>query len=178
MAFSRKQIIQIERHVAKAFRSHDELDLLDLPGDLDGEAMTTRREFWRKRELASVTGKDSYSDCNARGQYLPVLSHFQALSGDSEGAEKTRQRQEWGSPATGDAATYIRQIEEACKAVGWSVGYAVVIAKQKFGQPDFKQLSTTQLSQLCFTVLNRANAKLDKGDPENRNKKQRRARRK
>ena len=178
MSFSRKQIITIEGYVTKAFKLHDDLDLLDLPGDLDGEAKTVRRKFWRKRELCRVVGQKSYNSCDSRRDYLTVKAHFQRLAGLENEAEQTRQKGEWGSAAThttGCAA--LRQLRKAQREAGLSDAYVAKIAAAKFrGESDLRQLSEKQLWHLCYTIRNRANAKLGNGETGNRNKKQRRAR--
>lgn len=172
---SKLQLQQLGMAATAAYARQAALDLLDLPPDLDGATKTDRIKFWRQRECAALTGLCSFRDLDNR-HYLTVKGHFEKLAGKNERAFSTALR------AAADAAchrppgcAWVREMNDWAARAGLAWAYIAAVMKSKFKTVDLTALDERQLKQLHDTILNRARAKLGRGDPARRNKKARAA---
>lgn len=145
---------------------------------------------WRYTQQLEACGVASLRDANQshflnlRGKWFTVIGNlelaFYDLLNAGEQNEKTRQMK-WrlmgfvAVLADGIKAEKARiqiVIDEAQAAKeAWS--YTLALAADKGQGRRLESFGPDDLEQLCHTVINRANAKLGKGRPENRNKSQR-----
>jgi hypothetical protein len=169
------QILGIE--ATKAYDQMARHDLLDLPAEVATCGITARRDFWRARICAEVTGLCSFREVG-QDQYKDLLSRFQTLSGNTGGAYDSAHR------AAQDAAChrapgceYVRDMFQWLAKAGMKDGYAYAILRgPRFKKSRLEDLSEQQLKNLHNTVVNRARAKLGLGNAEDRNKQQRQRR--
>lgn len=145
---------------------------------------------WRYTQQIEACGVASLRDANQshflniRGKWFTIIGNLERAfydlltAGDQN--EKTRQMK-WrlmgfvAVLADGIRAEKARiQIiiaEPLAAKEAWS--YTLALAADKGQGRRLESFGPDDLQQLCHTVMNRANAKLGKGRPENRNKKQR-----
>jgi hypothetical protein len=166
-----KQILSIE--AAAAFARLDKVGGIHLPAEVERSATSQRQTFWRHQQTAEVTGFDSFTKLT-QSHYLPLLAHFQKLSGKSGPAFDNALKNEQGSTMDREpGCAWVRDMMHLASKAGLSTNYILTIQRSKFGRAETRDLTEAQLKQLCDTVINRARQKLGLGSPENRNKKQR-----
>lgn len=152
-------------------------------------------ETWRKRGQEEATGIADFSLSKHanQGHFLIVRGYWFTIIGDLENAfydflnagaaNEARKQMAWrlmghmAALADGIAAEKARVniTEETPSTAAQAWAYTQALSKDKFQGRRIDALQAYELEQLCHTVLNRANAKLGKGRPEDRNKKQRQA---
>ncbi len=169
-----KQVLSIE--AAAAFARLDKVGGIQLPAEVERSATSQRQTFWRHQQTAEVTGFESFTLLK-QSHYLPLLTHFQALSGKSGKAFDNALKNEQGSPMHREpGCAWVRDMMHWADKAGFQLNYILTIQRSKFGRTETRDLTEAQLKQLCDTVINRARAKLGLGDPMDRNKKQRQQR--
>ncbi len=176
-SLSKLQLRILAIEAGKAYEVAASNDLLDLPAEVASCGVTARRDFWRQRETAVITGLCSFKDLN-QDHYRPLLAHFQTLSGNSGKAFDTAHRDAQDAACHRDpGCEYVRQMHHWMSKAGYSTGYMIAIMKAKFrGCSELTRLSENQLKQLHDTVLNRCRKKLHLSEPGAQNKKQTRSR--
>lgn len=173
-ALSKKQLKILSMEATTAFTRWEDLDLLDLPAEVAScKSKKARMDFWRHREVSKATQRVcSFKDL-VQEEYLKVLVHFQTLAGNSDKAYNAALRGEVDAAChRAPGCEYVRDMNQWCADAGFSKGYITVLMRSKFKTSDITNLSERCLKQLHDTVVNRARAKLKKGDIANRNKKQ------
>lgn len=167
------KILGIE--ATRAFDVQAKHDALDLPAEVASCGISARRDFWRQRETAQVTGVCSFKEVTQR-HYKPLLSHFQMLAGNAGAAFDSAHRAAQGAAChRAPGCDWVRDMHHWLSRAGFTTGYATAICKGKFKTSSIEQLSERQLKQLHDTVVNRCRAKLSLGETANRNKGQRAA---
>lgn len=173
---SKKQLQILGIEATRAFDTQAKNDLLDLPAEVASCGVSARRDFWRSRVCAEVTGMCSFKELTQE-QYRPLLAHFQVLSGNSGAAFDSAHRSAQGAAChEAPGCEYVRDMHQWLAKAGYKPGYAAAISKARFKTARMEDLSERQLKQLHDTVVNRCRAKLGLGEAANRNKKQRESR--
>ncbi|MGV3661344.1 MAG: hypothetical protein ACO1TE_14240 [Prosthecobacter sp.] len=145
---------------------------------------------WRAECQLEACGVASLRECNQshylaiRGKWFVILGNLEQAFYDflnagaaNEACKQMKWRLMGHVAALADgirtAKARIQIVLDAPQAATEAWIYTGHLAKDKFHGLRVDNLDAEQLEQLGFTVLNRANDKLGKGSPENRNKKQR-----
>lgn len=187
--FTRLSQLQISQLCILATRAHKAARARHHP---DAEL---NAEDWRKRGQDEATGIQGLSLREATQEhYLPIRGYWWVIIGNAEQAfydfmnsgvqnEISRQLQwrlagEVCRLAEGIAAEKLRlpipvQIDDE-QATKQALDYMQALSKDAFNGRRAHQLNAAELERLCFTVFNRASAKLGVGDSSTRNKSQRR----
>lgn len=145
---------------------------------------------WRYAQQEEACGVASLREANQshylhlRGKWFTILGNLEQAFYDfmngGEQNERTRQLKWRLAGAAAVLSDGIREekarvqivLDEAQAAVeAWN--YTRALCADKFQRRRIDQLDADELEELCFTVINRANAKLGKGKAEHRNKRQR-----
>lgn len=161
-ALSIKQLRILGIEATRAFDLASKHDVLELPGEVATCSKSAQRDFWRQRVCAEVTGFCSFKQVD-QTHYRPLLSRFQALSGNTGAAFKTALREERGAAATTPAgAGLVRDLWHHAAKAGLGESYVAAIVKGKTrGQTSsLNDLNLSMLQQVHDTVLKRARAKL------------------
>lgn len=170
-----KQILAME--AADAFQRLDSLHGIIVPPEVERSARSVRMDYWRHQQTLEVTGRvESFTEVQ-QSEYRPLLEHFQKLSGKLGGAFNTALREiKNAAMHSAPGCEYVRDLWHWAGLAGLGADYVATVRRAKFQRRDMEQLTTAELKQLHDTIVNRARAKLEKGDPANRNKLQRRSR--
>lgn len=150
-------------------------------------------DTWRKNGQDAATGLEGFSLRQAnQSHFLPLRGHWFVIIGNLEqafadflaadAANVARTQMAWR--LMGQVALLAEGIKaerarisitlDDAQAAAEAWRYTGALAKDKFGGRSIQAITWHELEQLGFTVVNRANAKLGKGDPGDRNKRQRR----
>ena len=114
-----------------------------------------------------------------REHYNTLLAHFAGLAGEDVASFRATMRSgpaKYRAGADGDSQEDIRQalavVKSTMTSTGYGWPYVATTIKGKYQATTLEQLTRQQLWQLVYTLRNRANARDGKGDPANRNKRQ------
>lgn len=173
LSISQKQQLGIVS--TAAWKRQSELNRIELPGDMATASKTARMKFWVHQQIAAKTQRVCTAADMIDDEYLAVRTHFEALADLTGRAFDTAHREAQGAACHREpGCAYVREMRSFMDLAGFSPGYMTVIMKAKFrGCSQLEKLTEYQLKQLHDTIVNRARAKLKKGETANRNKKQR-----
>lgn len=143
------------------------------------------REVFRHREQLAKTGHESLKTMTQehyrmlKGHWLYLIGllgpAFDLLVRTGEGQEERDLMQHLVSEATANLAIAFQIVDKQSveESIEGAWRYVLHLARDKFQGRDLKSLSPDELKQLRDTIINRTTAKHGKGNPANRNKKQR-----
>lgn len=159
-ALSLKQLKILGMEATLAFDLAEKHDALELPAEVMNCSKSARRDFWRQREAATITGFCSFKELN-QSHYRPLLTHFQKLSGNTSGAFATALRDARDAAATTPAgAGLVRDLWHWASKAGLGRAYVTKVCQNKFGASNLDDLTMPELKQIHATIANRARKKL------------------
>lgn len=180
MSLSAKQIRQlgiVSSAAAKHQRALGVLTAEALPADMRTASKTEQDKFWRHQQVALCTQRVCSFNDMINDEYRPMMQHFEALAGPDykeRAVASTVRTVENAACHRVPGCEWVRDMYHWLAKAEYKEGYAIAIMKAKFrGITDIRLLREHELKQLHDTVVNRCRAKLGKGDPDNRNKKER-----
>lgn len=180
MSLSAKQIRQlgiVSSAAAKHQRSLGVLTAEALPADMRTVSKTEQDKFWRHQQVALCTQRVCSFNDMINDEWRPMMQHFEALAGPDykeRAVASTVRTVENAACHRVPGCEYVRDMHHWLAKAQYKEGYAIAVMRAKFrGITDIRLLREHELKQLHDTVVNRCRAKLGKGDPDSRNKKER-----
>ena len=146
---SKKQKAALSILARKAYKIHSENGVTDLSF-----------EDWRHEQQDEAVGCSSLTKC-VQNDYLPLLAHFQSLTGQDGDAFNTHiQNQPANDTADPDDTIEARKqvigrIEQELEGTRFSLGYVRAIARNKHKTTNLESLTKKQLTQLLMTAKKR-----------------------
>lgn len=181
MSLSARQIRQlgiVASAAAKHQRAQGVLTAAALPADMRTASKTEQDKFWRHQQVALCTQRVCSFHDMINDEWRPMMQHFEALAGpdyQERAVASTVRTVENAACHRVPGCEYVRDMYHWLAKAQYKEGYAIAIMKGKFrGITDIRLLREHELKMLHDTVVNRCRAKLGLGDPDSRNKKERR----
>lgn len=153
---SKTQKAKLAQLARESFETHYENGLIDSEGDSKSAQFTS----WRREQQQEAVGCSSLTKCIQR-DYLPLLAHFQSLTGQDGDAFNTHIKNQ---PANDHAdvddtpearSQVIGRIEKELEGSRFNLGYIRAIAKNQYRTTKIENLTKTQLTQLLMTAKKR-----------------------
>lgn len=195
LTVAQKKTLSIKARQAYDFQ--DNLGLIDIEAD----TATARHKAWKAAQLMEAVGQTTLLDCT-NSDFRPIENHFNALMGKVSKKKTGPVNRRGKKPDKSDThesrqevrALIIQALEDHARKVMHPVTaedkrcsecalekggiitakYVEALAAGKFRNKRLRDLTTHDLRQLHYTVVNRITAREGRGQTRNRNKSQRR----